>query len=113
MFVWRNLFLWFLKKSKAQIELILFRKHHLINSCAEVLFVSTIFAVQQMPVFGDGLVENNCAACFLVDTNILPEFAVLCVGTVMNVGVNVWVYRKAHGILYGGGGGCCRSRSSE
>lgn len=82
-----------------------------INSCAEVLFVSTIFAVQQMPVFGDGLVENNCAACFLVDTNILPEFAVLCVGTLMNVGVNVWVYRKAHGILYGGG--CCGSRASE
>ncbi len=71
-----------------------------LPSCAEVLFVSTIFAVQQMPVFGDGLVESNCTACFLVDTMILPEFSVLCIGTILNVGVNVWLYRKTHGILF-------------
>lgn len=71
-----------------------------LSSCAEVLLLSTIFAVQQMPVFGDGLVESNCAACFLVDTKILPEFSVLCIGTILNVGVNVWLYRKAHGILF-------------
>ena len=70
------------------------------HSCAEVLFISTIFAVKQMPVFGDGLVQNNCTACFLVDTKILPQFWVLCVGTILNVGVNVWLYRKAHSILF-------------
>jgi len=69
-------------------------------SCAEVLFLSTIFAVQQMPVFGDGLVDNNCAACFQVDTDLLPEFAVLCLGTIMNVGVNVWLYRTAHKVIF-------------
>lgn len=69
-------------------------------SCAEVLFLSTIFAVMQMPVFGDGLVENNCATCFLITTEILPEFAVLCIGTIINVGVNVWLYRKAHSVLF-------------
>mmetsp|Transcript_1563 Transcript_1563/g.3786 ORF Transcript_1563/g.3786 Transcript_1563/m.3786 type:complete len:474 (-) Transcript_1563:371-1792(-) len=69
-------------------------------SCAEVLFLSTIFAVQQMPIFGDGLVENNCAACFVITTKILPEFSVLCIGTILNVGANVWLYRKSHNILY-------------
>jgi len=69
-------------------------------SCAEVLFISTVFAVKQMPVFGDGLVQSNCVACFLVDTKILPQFWILCVGTILNVGVNVWLYRKAHGIIY-------------
>jgi hypothetical protein len=53
-----------------------------------------------MPVFGDGLVENNCAACFQVDTDLLPEFAVLCLGTIMNVGVNVWLYRTAHKVIF-------------
>lgn len=69
-------------------------------SCAEVLLISTIFAVLQMPVFGDGLVENDCAACFLISTRILPEFSVLCIGTVLNVAVNVWLYRKAHSVIY-------------
>jgi len=69
-------------------------------SCAEVLFLSTIMAVTQMPIFGDGLIENSCTTCFLIDTNILPEFSVLCIGTILNVGVNVWLYRKAHGIIY-------------
>lgn len=69
-------------------------------SCAEVLFISTIFAVKQMPVFGDGLVENNCTTCFLIDTKILGTFSILCIGTILNVGVNVWLYRKAHSIIY-------------
>ena len=53
-----------------------------------------------MPVFGDGLVENNCTTCFLIDTKILGTFSILCIGTILNVGVNVWLYRKAHSILY-------------
>jgi len=69
-------------------------------SCAEVLLLSTIFAVLQMPIFGDGLVENDCTACFIITTRILPEFAILCVGTVLNVTVNVWLYRKAHSVIY-------------
>lgn len=69
-------------------------------SCAEVLLLSTIFAVLQMPIFGDGLIESDCAQCFVVSTKILPEFSLLCIGTVLNVGVNVWLYRKAHRIIY-------------
>eukprot|EP00537_Pseudo-nitzschia_pungens_P011431 CAMPEP_0172390140 /NCGR_PEP_ID=MMETSP1061-20121228/6857_1 /TAXON_ID=37318 /ORGANISM="Pseudo-nitzschia pungens, Strain cf. pungens" /LENGTH=450 /DNA_ID=CAMNT_0013120431 /DNA_START=116 /DNA_END=1468 /DNA_ORIENTATION=+ len=69
-------------------------------SCAEVLLLSTIFAVLQMPIFGAGLVENNCTTCFVITTQILPEFSLLCIGTCLNVAVNVWLYRKTHSILY-------------
>jgi hypothetical protein len=69
-------------------------------SCAEVLLISTIFAVLQMPSFGDGLIDADCSACFLVDTEILSQFAFLGVGTVLNVLLNVWLYRKAHYALY-------------
>ena len=72
----------------------------IIPSCAEVLLLSTIFAVLQMPIFGDKLVDSDCTACFLITTRILPEFALLCIGTVLNVAVNVWLYRKAHSIIY-------------
>lgn len=70
-------------------------------SCAEVLLVSTIFAVLQMPTFGDGLIEADCSACFVVDTQLLGGFGMLCVGSIISVTVNVWLYRKAHGIIYG------------
>ena len=69
-------------------------------SCAEVLLISTIFAVLQMPTFGDGLIEADCAACFTVDSRILKEFAYLAVGSTLNVMVNVWLYRKAHHVVY-------------
>jgi hypothetical protein len=70
-------------------------------SCGEVLLVSTIFSVLQMPTFGNGLIEADCSTCFIVDTEILPNFAFLCIGSCFNVAVNIWLYRKAHHILYG------------
>lgn len=71
-------------------------------SCAEVLVVSTIFSVLQMPTFGDGLIEADCTACFVIDTKILPNFAFFCVGSILSVAVNIWLFRKAHHIIYGG-----------
>lgn len=70
-------------------------------SCAEVLLISTIFAVLQMPTFGDGLIEADCTTCSIIDTQILGAFGVLCVGTIMTITVNVWLYRRAHKIIYG------------
>ena len=69
-------------------------------SCAEVLLVSTIFAVLQMPTFGDGLIGANCIACYVVSSRFLSDFAYLCVGAVLIVVVNVFLYRKAHVTLY-------------
>ena len=68
-------------------------------SCAEVLLVSTIFSVLQMPTFGDGLIDADCNACFVVDTEILGSFAFLCIGSVLNVAVNIFLYRKAHALI--------------
>ena len=70
-------------------------------SCAEVLLVATIFSVLQMPTFGDGLIQADCTSCFVVGTSIFPTFAYLCVGSALSVGINVWLYRKAHHLLYG------------
>lgn len=70
-------------------------------SCAEVLLVSTVFAVLQMPTFGDGLIKADCTACFIVGTAILPNFAFLCIGSFLSVTINVWLYRKAHSVVYG------------
>jgi hypothetical protein len=69
-------------------------------SCVEVLIVATVFAVLQLPTFGDGLIEADCKACFVVDSDFLPDFAYLVVGAVLNVALNIWLYRKAHHVLY-------------
>jgi hypothetical protein len=69
-------------------------------SATQVLIVSTLFAVLQMPTFGEGLINADCSACFVVSTRILPNFAFLAVGGAMIVGTNVFLYRKAHYILY-------------
>ena len=69
-------------------------------SCAEVLILATICAVLQLPTFGDGLIEPDCKACYVVDSDILPDFACLVVGAVLNVFLNIWLYRKAHHVLY-------------
>eukprot|EP00934_Nitzschia_sp_Nitz4_P006129 Nitzschia sp. Nitz4//scaffold1_size375055//84702//86183//NITZ4_000233-RA/size375055-augustus-gene-0.663-mRNA-1//1//CDS//3329540916//6119//frame0 len=70
-------------------------------SCAEVLLISTVVSVAQMPTFGDGLIQANCTACYEVDTEILPQLAFLVVGSVFNVAVNVWLFRKAHHVIFG------------
>lgn len=69
-------------------------------SCAEVLLVSVLFSILQMPKFGDGLVEANCTACFIIDTTILPQFSLMVIGAVSNVLVNVYLFRRAHRALY-------------
>ena len=70
-------------------------------SCCEVLLLSTIFAVLQLPTFGEGLVESDCDLCFAVDSKIYPEFAVFVVGAAMNVAGNIYLYRKAHKVIFG------------
>jgi hypothetical protein len=69
-------------------------------SCAEVFLVSTIFAVLQLPTFGEGLIESGCIGCYVVDSKFLPGFPILVIGTICNVAVNIFLYRKAHHALY-------------
>ena len=51
-------------------------------SCAEVFWISTLFAVSEMPKFGDGLIEEGCDTCYVVDSKILTNIALLSLGTV-------------------------------
>jgi hypothetical protein len=69
-------------------------------SCAEVLVLSTVFAVLQMPTIGEGLIEADCLACFVVTTRFLPGFAYLCVAAVLLVGLTAVLHRRAHFYLY-------------
>jgi hypothetical protein len=69
-------------------------------SCAEVFVVSTIFSVLQLPTFGNGLIESDCQFCFAVTSTILTPFALAVAGTVLHVIWNLWLYRKAHKVLF-------------
>lgn len=75
-------------------------------SAAEVLLVSTTFAILQIPAFGNGLVKVGCKGCYVVGSKMLGNFAVLVVGTLCQVAVSVWLYRRAHRTLY------CKTTSS-
>jgi hypothetical protein len=69
-------------------------------SCAEVFVVSTIFGVLQLPTFGNGLIESDCQFCFAVTSTILTPFALTVTGTILHVVCNLWLYRKAHKVLF-------------
>lgn len=69
-------------------------------AAVEVLTVSVIFSILQIPKFGNGLIDSGCAECYSVDSKLFPQFAVLCVSTVLNVGVSVWLFLRAHQAVY-------------
>lgn len=62
----------------------------------EVFTLSVIFSILQMPKFGNGLVKSGCPECYQVDSKLLPQFSALCVSTALNVGVNIWLFFRAH-----------------
>eukprot|EP00542_Grammatophora_oceanica_P011288 CAMPEP_0194033746 /NCGR_PEP_ID=MMETSP0009_2-20130614/6301_1 /TAXON_ID=210454 /ORGANISM="Grammatophora oceanica, Strain CCMP 410" /LENGTH=464 /DNA_ID=CAMNT_0038674465 /DNA_START=90 /DNA_END=1484 /DNA_ORIENTATION=- len=68
--------------------------------CIEVMIISAIFSVTQIPTFGDGLIESNCDLCFEVSSTILPEFAVIVVSCILNVFGSYVLYRKGHQAIY-------------
>ena len=69
-------------------------------SAVEVLLISCIFSVIQIPKFGSGLINSGCEYCYTVGSSLLPELAVLALASVMSMLVNIWLYRKAHAGLY-------------
>ena len=70
-------------------------------SSAEVLFVSTIFAVVQIPTFGNGLITSGCTSCYVVDSQLLPTLAVLGAGTLCNMVANCALFSLTQRALYG------------
>ena len=69
-------------------------------SCSEVLFVSTVFAVLEIPKFGDGLIDSGCETCYVVDSELLVEIVVLGLGTVFSTVGTVVAFVRARSSLY-------------
>jgi hypothetical protein len=66
----------------------------------EVFTVSAIFSILQIPKFGNGLIDAGCKECYQVDSAILPQFGVLVVATLLNVVVIVWLFFRAHKVVF-------------
>jgi len=71
-------------------------------SSFEVLTVSAIFSILQMPKFGNGLIDAGCQECYVVGSRFLPNFAVVCISSVLAVAVNSFLYGRAHKAIYSG-----------
>jgi hypothetical protein len=85
----------------AQLETLYFAAEVVFAwSSAEVFVLSTIFAVAQIPKFGNGLISAGCTVCFVVQSQLLPELAIITVGAVLQVFASCWCFRVAHKILY-------------
>lgn len=69
-------------------------------SGAEVYVLSTIFAVLEIPTFGDGLIDSGCRTCYIVDSMLLTELAVTGVGTITSIGAALWLHHVSHNKLY-------------
>lgn len=69
-------------------------------SCAEVFALSTIFAVAQIPTFGNGLINSGCAVCFVVESQMLPSLALLAMGAATHVGAACGTFAIVHPALY-------------
>jgi hypothetical protein len=69
-------------------------------SGAEVFVLSTIFAVLEIPTFGDGLIDSGCQTCYVVDSMLLAELAVTGVGASASMGAAMLLYQVSHNKLY-------------
>jgi hypothetical protein len=59
-----------------------------------------MFSILQIPKFGNGLVQSGCTECYRVDSVLFANFAVICVSTVINISVNLWLFSRAHKVVY-------------
>jgi uncharacterized paraquat-inducible protein A len=71
-------------------------------SSAEVFCLSTIFAITQVPKFGNGLIKSGCVSCYVVSAALLPNLVVLIVATVAYVLAFVWLFRLVHPVIFDG-----------
>jgi hypothetical protein len=71
-------------------------------SSAEVFAVSTIFAISQVPTFGNGLIKSGCVTCYVVGASLLPELGVLLAGTVAYMGAAFWLFKLMRPVIFEG-----------
>ena len=66
----------------------------------EVMMISAIFSVKQIPDFGSGIVDTGCSTCYVVGAILRPTFWIYFVGAILNVFVTFWLFHRAHKHLY-------------
>ncbi|KAI2507657.1 paraquat-inducible protein A [Fragilaria crotonensis] len=69
-------------------------------AAVEVLVLAVIFSILQIPKFGNGLIQSGCKECNRVDSVLYGEFAILCVSSVMNVCANLYLFLRAHQVVW-------------
>ena len=62
--------------------------------------LSTIFAVLEIPTFGEGLIDSGCRTCYVVDSMLLAELAVTGVGTIASMGAAMWLHQVSRSKVY-------------
>lgn len=69
-------------------------------SATGALTLSALTSVLQIPKFGNGLIDSGCSQCYVVSSKMLPEFAIVAVGAISNVGILFGLYLRAKKQLY-------------
>ncbi|GKY98608.1 hypothetical protein MPSEU_000817500 [Mayamaea pseudoterrestris] len=71
-------------------------------SSAEVFAVSTIFAISQVPKFGNGLIKSGCVSCYVVNATLMSTLGVLLAASVTYIFAAVWLFRLVHPVVFSG-----------
>jgi hypothetical protein len=69
-------------------------------SASEVIALSVVFSVLQIPKFGNGLIKGGCTECYVVNSTLYAEFSILCISAVLNMAINFWMLMRAHKCIY-------------
>lgn len=69
-------------------------------SCSDVVLISTVLAIREIPTFGDGLIDTGCSQCYVVTTSFHAEVAVLAIGTAATYLSAALVLPKVHHTAY-------------
>ena len=75
-------------------------------SCMEVIVLATLFAVQEIPKVGSGMVDSGCNVCFVIGSKLLlPAFLPLLLGALIHFVATIRLFGKIHPALYSTGTG--------
>ena len=67
----------------------------------EVIVLSTLFAVLQIPSFGDGIMDSGCDVCYVIGSELyLGTLMPLLIGSFVHIGSAFWMYRRWHPMLF-------------
>ena len=69
---------------------------------AEVMVLSTLFAISQLDKFGNGLIKSGCVSCYVVDATLLSNFGVYIAAAVTYMVAAIWLFCVMHPVVFHG-----------